>query len=53
MRYLKSLWLDEGGATAVEYALILAAIAAVVVTVFILMGNKLNNSMVNVAAKIP
>jgi len=50
---LMKLWKDEEGATAVEYGLIVAAIAAVVVIVFILIGNKMNNTLVNVAAKLP
>ena len=50
---LRALWRDEGGATAVEYGLILAAIAAVVALVFVFIGKKMNNSLVNVAAKLP
>ena len=50
---LTKLWKDEEGATAVEYGLIVAAIAAVVAIVFILIGNKMNNTLVNVAAKLP
>jgi pilus assembly protein Flp/PilA len=53
LKSLSKLWKDEEGATAVEYGLIVAAIAAVVAIVFILIGNKMNNSLVNVAAKLP
>ena len=47
------LWNDDQGATAVEYGLIVAAIAAVVALVFMLVGNKMNNTLVNAAAKLP
>jgi pilus assembly protein Flp/PilA len=47
------LWKDEQGATAVEYGLIVAAIAMTVVVVFMLIGNKANNTLINVAAKFP
>jgi Flp pilus assembly pilin Flp len=50
---LRALWRDEGGATAVEYGLIVAAIAAVVGVTFVLIGKKANNTLVNVAAKLP
>jgi pilus assembly protein Flp/PilA len=39
---LKKLWKDEEGATAVEYGLMVAAIAAVIVTVVVSIGNKIN-----------
>lgn len=35
---------DENGATAVEYGLMVAAIAAVIITVVFSIGFKLNNS---------
>ena len=44
---------DEGGATAVEYGLIVAAIAGVIVVVMILLGNKVNNTLGKVASKMP
>jgi pilus assembly protein Flp/PilA len=50
---LARLWGDEDGATAVEYGLIVAAIAGVVVVVFFLIGGKANNALTNVAAKLP
>jgi Flp pilus assembly pilin Flp len=53
VKALARLWGDEDGATAVEYGLIVAAIAAVVAIVFILIGNKVNNVLVNTAAKLP
>jgi Flp pilus assembly pilin Flp len=50
---LIGLWKSEDGATAVEYGLIVAAIAMTVVVVFMLIGNKANNTLTNVAAKFP
>ena len=41
---------DEEGATAMEYALMAAAIAGVIVAVAFLLGNKVKNSISNVAA---
>jgi pilus assembly protein Flp/PilA len=53
LKSLKKLWKDEQGATAVEYGLIVAAIAGVIIVVMILLGNKVNNTLGNVAAKMP
>ena len=49
----KSLLRDESGATAVEYGLILAAIAGLIIVVVTLLGNKVNNTFSNVAAQFP
>lgn len=49
----KTLVQDESGATAVEYALILAAIAGVIVAVVFFMGGKVNNAFNNVAGAFP
>ena len=40
LRFLK----DEEGATAVEYGIMVAAIAAVIIAVVIVIGNKANNA---------
>jgi pilus assembly protein Flp/PilA len=50
---LKSLWKDDKGATAVEYGLIVAAIAGVIIVIVFLMGNKVNNAFNNVASHLP
>jgi pilus assembly protein Flp/PilA len=47
------LWRDEEGATAVEYGLIISAIAMTVVIIFMLIGQKANNTLTNVAARFP
>jgi pilus assembly protein Flp/PilA len=52
-RALKRLFNDQSGATAVEYGLIVAAIAGLVVIVVFLMGNKLNNALQNVSNALP
>ena len=49
LRNLKKLFKDEQGATAVEYGLIVAAIAGVIIAVVFLLGNKIKNQFNNVA----
>ena len=52
-RAIKRLLKDQTGATAVEYGLIIAAIAGLVVVVVFLLGNKLNNALQNVSTALP
>jgi pilus assembly protein Flp/PilA len=47
------LFKDEEGATAVEYGLIVAAIAGVIIAVVMVMGNKVKNTFNNVQAALP
>jgi pilus assembly protein Flp/PilA len=47
------LWKDEEGATAVEYGLIVAAIAGLIIAVVLLLGNKMKNVFNNVQSQIP
>jgi len=47
------LWKDEEGATAVEYGLIVAAIAGVIIAVVIFLGGKMKNTFNNVQSQIP
>lgn len=42
------LFRDEEGATAVEYGLIVAAIAGVIIAVVMMLGKKINNQFNNV-----
>lgn len=54
----KTLWLsrfakDENGATAVEYGLFVAAIAAVIVAVVIAVGDKVNTAFTTVKNSFP
>ena len=48
LKNLVKLFKDEEGATAVEYGLIVAAIAAVIVVVVVALGGKINNSFVKI-----
>jgi pilus assembly protein Flp/PilA len=41
---VKNFFCDESGATAVEYGIMVAAIAAVIITVVIAVGDKVNNA---------
>ena len=43
---------DEQGATALEYGLMAAAVAGVLITVAYLVGRKVNNTLSNVAAHL-
>ena len=53
MQTLKKLLRDEQGATAVEYGLIVAAIAGLIVVVIYTLGNKVKNSFNKVATNMP
>jgi pilus assembly protein Flp/PilA len=44
---------DEEGATAVEYGLIVAAIAGLIIAVVFALGKKVNNTFANVNNNIP
>ena len=46
---LMKLWDDEQGATAVEYGLIVAAIAGVIITVVATLGGKVSSAFSNVS----
>ena len=48
-RFLK----DESGATAIEYGLIAALVAVVLVTALTAMGTKLAGTFDNVSSKLP
>ena len=50
---VRALLKDEGGATAVEYGLIVAAIAAVIITVVVTLGGKINAAFTKVDAEMP
>jgi pilus assembly protein Flp/PilA len=43
---------DESGATAVEYGLIVAALAGLILTVVFVLGKKVNNTFNNVQARL-
>jgi len=50
---LKKLLKDEQGATAVEYGLIVAGIAGLIITIVFALGNKVKNAFNNVSANMP
>jgi pilus assembly protein Flp/PilA len=52
MNRIRALLRDEDGATAVEYGLILAAVAGVIIAVVVLLGKKLNNTFNNVQSRL-
>lgn len=53
LRRLWRLWNDEGAATAVEYALIIAAIAGVIVVVAFALGGKVQTLIGNTTNAMP
>ena len=53
MRAIRRLWQDQGAATAVEYALIVAAIAGLVIVVAFALGSKAKNLINNTTSAIP
>ncbi len=52
MQALRRLWRDEEGATAVEYGLMVALIAVVIIVAVTTLGSNLSTTFTNVAAKI-
>lgn len=50
---LKGFWKDEEGATAVEYGIMVAAIAAVIVTVVFAIGVKVDTAFDTVDNALP
>ena len=49
---IKALLSEEDGATAVEYGLIVAAIAGLIVAVVFVLGKKVNNTFNNVQSRL-
>jgi pilus assembly protein Flp/PilA len=47
---VKSFFCDESGATAVEYGIMVAAIAAVIITIVITLGGQVNNAFTTVSS---
>jgi Flp pilus assembly pilin Flp len=50
---VRALWLDESGPTAVEYAIMLAAITGVIVAIVIVFGAKVNQTFGKVTNAYP
>lgn len=53
MRALRRLWSDDDAATAVEYAIIVAAIAGLVIVAVFALGRKASNLLNNTTSAIP
>lgn len=53
MKAIKKFLADEQGATAVEYGLFVAAIAAVIVAVVVALGTKVNTAFTTVKNALP
>ena len=51
-QYLKTFWADEEGATAIEYGLMAALIAAVIVTAVTTIGTNLKGVFEYIGGKI-
>ncbi|BDG01202.1 Flp family type IVb pilin [Anaeromyxobacter oryzae] len=52
MTKLMRLWKDEEGATAVEYGIMVALIAAVIVGIVYTLGQQLNTAFTNVSGQL-
>ena len=52
MSIVKKLFIDESGATAIEYGLIAALIAVAIITAVTLVGTNLTAVFNNVASKV-
>ena len=52
MDHIETLLRDEDGATAVEYGLIVAAIAGLIISVVFVLGKKINNTFNNVQSRM-
>ncbi len=50
--YMQSFFADETGATAVEYGLIVALIAVVIITAVTAVGNNLSSVFSNIATNV-
>ncbi len=53
MQKLKMLWNDEAAPTAVEYGLMVALIAVIIIAGAALLGTNVNTTFNNVAGKMP
>lgn len=53
MQKVRELWISEEGATATEYAVMLALIIIVAIAAITLLGNKVNNTFQNIANRLP
>ncbi|HKQ49555.1 MAG TPA: Flp family type IVb pilin [Phycisphaerae bacterium] len=52
-QYVRSFWAEEGGATAVEYAVMLALIIIVCMSAIAALGTKVSSTYVDVETSLP
>ena len=52
-RYARSFWAEENGATAVEYAVMLALIIVVCMSAIAALGTKVSSTYVDVETSLP
>lgn len=52
MEAIRNLWQDESGASAVEYGLLVALIAVVIITAVSMLGKTLSNTFTSVSGAI-
>jgi pilus assembly protein Flp/PilA len=52
-RYVRSFWAEEHGATAVEYAVMLALIIIVCMSAIAALGSKVSSTYVDVETSLP
>jgi len=52
MKAIRNFWQDESGATAVEYGLLVALIACIIISAVTSLGNNLKNKFNVVATSI-
>ena len=53
MQFLSKFAKNESGATAIEYGLIVALIAVVIITAVTTLGTKLNGAFTTINGKLP
>ena len=52
MKAIRNFWKDEAGASAVEYGLLVALIAAVIIVAITALGTKLSSKFSDVATSV-
>ena len=53
MAYLTNFLREDGGATAVEYGIIVALIAGVIIVAVTTIGTKINTALTNIGNALP
>ena len=53
MEKIRNFWVDESGATAVEYGIIIALIAGAIILALTALGTKMSDLFSGMGAKMP